>query len=94
MPTHKSHSHTLTGIPGSVEFKEGKSGSPVVVLKHACGASAEVGRKGFYFTRARLSVVTWDLWVVPGRSSGCALPLQRSRTPYAPRQSHHRMLNS
>lgn len=30
------------GIPGSVEFKEGKSGSPMVVLKHSCGSSAEV----------------------------------------------------
>ncbi|KAG2434053.1 hypothetical protein HXX76_007781 [Chlamydomonas incerta] len=30
------------GIPGSVEFKEGKSGSPIVVLKHACGATAEM----------------------------------------------------
>lgn len=32
----------LPGIPGNVEFKEANSGSPVVVLKHACGSSAEV----------------------------------------------------
>jgi Aldose 1-epimerase len=30
------------GIPGSVEFVEGRGGLPVVSLKHACGASAEV----------------------------------------------------
>lgn len=29
-------------IPGSVEFKEGKNGTPMVSLKHACGSSAEV----------------------------------------------------
>ncbi|GLI68039.1 hypothetical protein VaNZ11_012362 [Volvox africanus] len=34
--------NTKYGIPGSVEFKEGNSGSPVVVLKHACGSSAEM----------------------------------------------------
>eukprot|EP00775_Hariotina_reticulata_P000119 gene119-286_t len=30
------------GIPGSVEFAEGNGGLPTVVLKHACGASAQV----------------------------------------------------
>ncbi|KAG2501557.1 hypothetical protein HYH03_000064 [Edaphochlamys debaryana] len=34
--------NTKYGIPGSVEFKEGKSGSTVVALKHACGSSAEM----------------------------------------------------
>lgn len=29
-------------IPGHVEFKEGRGGLPTVVLKHACGSSAEV----------------------------------------------------
>ncbi|EFJ49540.1 hypothetical protein VOLCADRAFT_109718 [Volvox carteri f. nagariensis] len=37
-----SELNTKYGIPGSVEFKEGKSGSPVVVLKHACGSTAEM----------------------------------------------------
>lgn len=30
------------GIPGSVEFVEGQGGLPSVLLKHACGASAQV----------------------------------------------------
>ncbi|KAF6256742.1 galactose mutarotase-like domain-containing protein [Scenedesmus sp. NREL 46B-D3] len=30
------------GIPGSVEFVEGNGGLPTVMLKHACGASAQV----------------------------------------------------
>ena len=30
------------GIPDHVEFKEGRGGLPTVVLKHACGASAEI----------------------------------------------------
>ena len=30
------------GIPGSVEFEAGRGGLPTVVLKHACGASAQV----------------------------------------------------
>ncbi|KAF8070973.1 putative glucose-6-phosphate 1-epimerase [Scenedesmus sp. PABB004] len=30
------------GIPGSVEFGEGRGGLPTVQLKHKCGASAEV----------------------------------------------------
>lgn len=30
------------GIPGSVEIVEGRGGLPTVVLKHACGASAEI----------------------------------------------------
>lgn len=29
-------------IPGSVEFAEGRGGLPTVVLKHACGSSAQV----------------------------------------------------
>lgn len=33
---------SLTGIPGSVEFVEGQGGLPTVMLKHACGASAQV----------------------------------------------------
>jgi hypothetical protein len=32
----------LPGIPGSVEFVEGNGGLPTVMLKHACGASAQV----------------------------------------------------
>lgn len=32
----------LPGIPGSVEFEAGRGGLPTVVLKHACGASAQV----------------------------------------------------
>jgi hypothetical protein len=31
-----------TGIPGSVEFEAGRGGLPTVVLKHACGATAQV----------------------------------------------------
>jgi hypothetical protein len=34
---------SLAGIPGSVEFTEGTGGLPTVLLKHACGASAQVG---------------------------------------------------
>jgi glucose-6-phosphate 1-epimerase len=30
------------GIPGSVEFEAGRGGLPTVVLKHSCGASAQV----------------------------------------------------
>jgi hypothetical protein len=30
------------GIPGSVEFVEGQGGLPTVMLKHACGSSAQV----------------------------------------------------
>jgi hypothetical protein len=32
----------LPGIPGSVEFVDGTGGLPTVMLKHACGASAQV----------------------------------------------------
>jgi glucose-6-phosphate 1-epimerase len=30
------------GIPGSVEFVPGNGGLPTVLLKHSCGASAQV----------------------------------------------------
>ena len=30
------------GIPGSVEFVEGKGGLPTAVLKHKCGSTAKV----------------------------------------------------
>lgn len=33
-------------IPGHVEFKEGRGGLPTVVLKHACGSSAEIALFG------------------------------------------------
>jgi hypothetical protein len=36
----------IPGIPGSVDFIEGRGGQPVVLLKHACGSTAQVGRAG------------------------------------------------
>lgn len=36
------YAHPQAGINGSVQVVEGNSGSPKVVLKHNCGASAEV----------------------------------------------------
>lgn len=48
--THITHTRTHTnttsqhpGIPGNVEFVDGKAGTPTVVLKHSCGSSAQVG---------------------------------------------------
>ena len=32
------------GIPGSVEFVPGTGGLPTVLLKHACGSSAQVSQ--------------------------------------------------
>lgn len=43
---HSPPSCCAAGIPGSVEFAPGTGGLPSVVLKHACGASAQVRQAG------------------------------------------------
>ncbi|GFR48859.1 hypothetical protein Agub_g10813, partial [Astrephomene gubernaculifera] len=53
------------GLPGSVEFKEGRSGTPMVTLKHSCGASAEVYLFGACVTSWKQSSGDEVLYVRP-----------------------------
>jgi hypothetical protein len=80
----------LPGIPGSVEFVEGNGGLPTVMLKHACGASAQVRSSSSSSNSSKQAINCYDdddaaaphhLWRPQWRKS-CATSMAGGLTMY------------